>query len=223
MGVLTDDLRARLYNLGTTNLSDAMDAVCGFTGACYGIAPLWPGVRKIVGEAVTQRFIPTDHLPKDKHGGMNTIAEAAPGSVIVVDGGGDMQMSTCGGIAATSCSVKGIAGWVSDGVVRDVDEIMALDFPMYCKGRTIPTTRGRYMEATPNQPVRIGGALCRPGDIVVGDQSGVIILPVEWLEEIVVKAEEIAKKEDEMIAKIKGGDNLDKVDKESGYENMLKK
>lgn len=222
MAEFTNEMRERLMKLATTNVSDAMDAVCGYTGACKGIDPLYDAVKKIAGPAVIQRFIPTDHLPKQAHGGMKTIAEAAPGSVIVVDGGGT-DISTCGGIAATNCVAHGIAGWVSNGLVRDVDEIMNLNFPMYCAGRTIATSRGRAMECEPNQPVNIGGVVCRKGDIVLADHSGVVIIPIERLEEIVEKAEEIAKKEDEMIADILKGVSLDVIDKKSDYEHMLKK
>ncbi len=222
MGALTQDLKERLYKLGTSNISDAMDAL-GFSNVCQGIAPLYESCRKIVGEAITQRFLPTDHLPKERHGGMETIQNAAPGSVIVVEGSVRPDMNTCGGIAATAACMNGLEGWVSDGLVRDVDGIVELDFPMYCKGRTVLTTRGRFMEAAINEPICCGGALCRFGDIVVGDKSGVVIIPQERLEEVTVKAEEIAAKEDEMIAGIKAGAALGDVDTRANYENMLSK
>ncbi|MDR3280745.1 MAG: hypothetical protein LBT23_09535 [Synergistaceae bacterium] len=221
MGVLTKELRERLYKLGTTNISDAMDAL-GFSNVCRGIYPLYEGCKKIVGEAITQRFIPSDHLPKQKHGGMETIQNAKAGDVVVVEGSVCQDMNTCGGIAATAAAVKGIAGWVSDGLVRDVDEIFDLGFPMYCKGRTVLTARGRFMEAPANQPVAVGGALCRCGDVVVGDKSGVVIIPQERLEEVTAKAEQIAAKEADMIRSIKQGAGLGEVDAKSGYENMLK-
>ncbi|HHU22539.1 MAG TPA: RraA family protein [Clostridiales bacterium] len=221
MGALTPELRERLYKLSTTNISDAMDAL-GFSNVCHGIVPLYESCKKIVGEAITQRFIPTDHLPKQKHGGMEAIQNAAPGSIIVVEGSVRTDMNTCGGIAATAASVNGLAGWVSDGLVRDVDEIVDLGFPVYCKGRTVLTTRGRFMEAAINEPICCGGALCRFGDIVVADKSGVVIIPQERLEEVTVKAEELAAREDAMIRSIKEGAALGDVDVKSNYENMLK-
>lgn len=221
MGALTAELRERLYKVGTTNISDAMDAL-GFSNVCHGIEPLYESCKKIVGEAITQRFIPTDHLPKQKHGGMETIQNAAPGSVVVVEGSVRPDMNTCGGIAATAACMNGLEGWVSDGLVRDVDEIVELGFPMYCKGRTVLTARGRFMEAAINEPICCGGALCRFGDIVVGDKSGVVIIPQERLEEVVVKAEEIAAKEEEMLRSIKAGAALGEVDTKANYENMLK-
>lgn len=221
MGALTQELRERLYKVGTTNISDAMDAL-GFSNVCHGIAPLYESCKKIVGEAITQRFIPTDNLPKQKHGGMETIQNAAPGSVVVVEGSVRPDMNTCGGIAATAACMNGLSGWVSDGLVRDVDEIVELDFPMYCKGRTVLTARGRFMEAAINEPVCCGGALCRFGDIVVGDKSGVVIIPQERLEEVTARAEDIAAKEEAMIRSIKEGAALGEVDKKANYENMLK-
>jgi len=222
MGALTPEIKERLYKLGTTNISDAMDAL-GFSNVCRGIAPLYESCKKIVGEAITQRFLPTDNLPKQKHGGMETIQNAAPGSVVVVEGSNSYDMNTCGGVAATAACMNGLAGWVSDGLVRDVDEIVELNFPMYCKGRTVLTARGRFMEGGINEPICCGGALCRFGDIVVGDKSGVVIIPQEKLEAVTAKAEEIAAKEDEMIRSIKQGAALGEVDLKADYENMLKK
>lgn len=221
MSVLTPELKERIYKLSTTNISDAMDAL-GFSNVCAGIEPLYESCKMIVGPAITQRFIPTDHLPKQKHGGMETIQNAAPGSVVVVEGSVRPDMNTCGGIAATAACMNGLEGWVSDGLVRDVDEIVALQFPMYCKGRTVLTARGRFMEAAINEPICCGGALCRFGDIVVGDKSGVVIIPQERLVEVVEKAEMIAEKEEEMIRAIKEGAALGAVDTKANYENMLK-
>lgn len=221
MAEFTKELKERLYKLGSTNLSDAMDAL-GFSNVCQGIAPLYESCKKIVGPAITQRFIPTDHLPKEKHGGMETIQNAAPGSVVVVEGSVRPDMNTCGGIAATAACMNGLEGWVSDGLVRDVDEIVDLQFPMYCKGRTVLTARGRFMEAAINEPVCCGGALCRFGDIVVGDKSGVVIIPLERVEEVTAKAEEIAAKEEDMLRGIRQGAQLGDVDAKANYENMLK-
>lgn len=131
------------------------------------------------------------------------------------------DMNTCGGIAATAASMNGLEGWVSDGLVRDVDEIVELQFPMYCKGRTVLTTRGRFMEAAINEPICCGGALCRFGDIVVADKSGVVIIPQERIEEVTAKAEEIAAREEAMLRSIKEGARLGEVDKKANYENML--
>ena len=221
MAEFTKEMKERILKLSTTNISDAMDA-CGCSNACTGIEPLYESCRKIAGPAVTQRFIPTDRLPKEKHGGMETIQNAAPGSVIVVEGSNRTDMNTCGGIAATAACMNGLEGWVSDGLVRDVDEIVSLQFPMYCKGRTVYTARGRFMLQAVNEPINCGGALCRFGDIVVADKSGVVIIPQERLEEVVAKAEELAAKEDKMIEAIKAGSKLGEVDTKANYENMLK-
>ena len=222
MGILTPELRARVEALSTTNFSDAMESL-GFNGAALGIVPLWDSCPKAVGEAVTMKLIPTDHRKKNTHMGIPMIEAAAPGSIIVVDDNGRLDMNTCGGLMATACKVKGIAGWVSDGAVRDVDEIMALDFPVYCKGRVVATNRGKLMEASTNEMVNCGGALVRPGDVIVCDQSGVVSIPQERLLEVLEKAETIAAREDEMIARLKAGVPFSQVDRQANYENMLKR
>lgn len=218
----TQDLRKRLYDLGTTNISDAMQAL-GFSGAALGIVPLWDGCRKAVGEAVTLKMVPTDHTRKASHVGVHTVECAKAGDIIVVDNGGRMDLNTCGGLMATACTVKGVAGWISDGVVRDVDEIMELDFPVYARGRIVETNRGKLMEYDTNIPVVCGGVLVRPGDIMVCDHSGVVCIPRERTEEVTAKAEEIAAREAYMIAQLKAGVPFGQVDRQVDYENMLKK
>jgi regulator of RNase E activity RraA len=119
--------------------------------------------------------------------------------------------------------VKGLSGWVSDGAVRDLEEIIDIDFPVYARGRVVATNRGRLMEYGTNVMVTIGGLQVRPGDVIVGDKSGIVVIPQEKLEEVIIKAEEVQQKEDNMISQLNAGIAISKVDSQSNYENMLKK
>lgn len=221
MGKLTPELRARIDKLGTTNLSDAMDAL-GFCGATCGIRPMWEGCRKICGEAVTLKGVAAGFTKNSAHMGETAIMNAKAGDVIVCDNSGILNINTFGGILATACKMKGIEGFVSDGAVRDLDEIEELDFPVYARGTVVKTNRGQLIEFGTNIIVSFGGVQVRPGDVVVGDKSGVCIIPQEKLEEVVDKAEQVLKKEEFMIGKLKEGISIAEVNKMVNYENMLK-
>ena len=221
MEKLTPKLRERLDKLATTNLSDAMDAL-GFCGSTYGICPIYPSCRKIVGEAVTLKFVPAGFTKATAHGGVTAIKAAKAGDVIVCDNAGRIDTNTFGGILANACKVKGLSGFVSDGAVRDIDEIEELDFPVYARGKVVATNRGKLIEHGTNIMISFGGLQVRPGDIVVADKSGVIIIPQEKLKEVIQKGEELLCKEEHMISQIQSGIPLGEVDRVSGYENMLK-
>lgn len=221
MGKLTKELRRRLDKLGTTNLSDAMDAL-GFVGSTFGIVPMWEGCRKIVGEAVTLKGVAAGFTETKAHMGVEAIEIAKPGDVVVVDTGGRLDINTFGGIQANACKIKGLSGWVSDGSVRDLDEIIDIDFPVYARGPIVATSRGRMIEYATNTLISFGGLQVRPGDIVVGDKSGVVVIPKEKLIEVIEKAEEILKKEEYMISLLKSGVSMGEVDKKVNYESMLK-
>lgn len=222
MRELTPDFRERLYKLATTNLSDAMDAL-GFCGSTYGICPVYPSCRKIVGEAVTLKFVPAGFTKATVHGGVTAINKAKAGDVIVCDNSGRIDTNTFGGILANACKMKGLAGFVSDGAVRDVDEFEDLDFPVFARGKVVATNRGKLIEYGTNILISFGGLQVRPGDVVVGDKNGVVIIPHEKLEEVIQKGEELLYKEEYMISQIRAGIPMAEVDKKSGYENMLKK
>ena len=222
MGKLTPELRKRLEVLATTNISDAMNAL-GFNGATYGILPVYEGCKKIVGEAVTLKFVAAGFTKSTVHGGVTAIEAAKPGDVIVCDNAGRLDTNTFGGILATACKMKGMSGFVSDGAVRDIEEIEELDFPVFARGKVVATNRGHLIEFGTNIMVSFGGLQVRPGDVVVGDKSGVVIIPQEKLEEVVDKADELMAKENYMIERLKAGVSMGEVDKATGYENMLRK
>ncbi|CEP66123.1 Ribonuclease E inhibitor RraA/Dimethylmenaquinone methyltransferase [Moorella glycerini] len=213
--------RARLEKLSTTNVADALDAL-GLKGATYGIRPIWEGAGKIVGRAVTVK-ITAAGLTKGKHHlGVKAIDVAEAGDVIVVDNGGRLDTSCWGGILANGAKMKGISGVVIDGACRDVDDYVEIGFPVYARGSVVATARGRVMEEATNVLIQFGGVQVRPGDVVVADRSGVVIIPQEKLDEVVAKAEELYEKEEKMIAEIRAGVSMLEVDSKYNYEKMLK-
>jgi 4-hydroxy-4-methyl-2-oxoglutarate aldolase len=211
----------RLAKLDTCAVSDALDSL-GLKGATWGIVPLWQCPR-IVGRAVTMKIKPAGLQQPTQHLGTAPIEAAKPGDIIVIDNGGQLQFSCWGGLLALSAKLKGLSGVVIDGACRDIDEARELGFPIYARGVVPMTARGRIMQESFNQEIQFGGVQCHPGDLVIADGSGVVIIPKEKEEEVIGSAEAIYQKEQEMAAGIrKGYSGLEMLEK-LGYEQMLNK
>jgi 4-hydroxy-4-methyl-2-oxoglutarate aldolase len=219
--MLDKSIRERLEKLSTTNVSDSMDAL-GYRGATYGIVPMWHTMTKVIGPAVTVKMTAAGETKGKHHLGVMAIASAEEGDVIVIDNGGRLDTSCWGGILTNGAKMKGIQGVVIDGACRDVDEFVECGFNVYARGSVVATARGRIMEEATNVMVQFGGVQVRPGDIVMGDKSGVVIIPIEHLEEIISKAELLEAKESAMIADILSGMPMLDVDNKFNYERMLK-
>lgn len=207
--------------LSTTNIADALDA-CGLKGSTFGIRPIWEHGKKIAGRAITVKMTAAGETKNPRHLGVDAIASATPGDVIVIDNGGRLDTSCWGGVLATGASLKGVAGVIVDGAVRDVDDYVELDFPVYARGSVTATARGRIMEESTNTMIQFAGVQVRPGDFVMADRSGVVVVPAEHHDKVISKAQELYQREEGMLADLKAGMSMQEVDKKYGYENMLK-
>jgi regulator of RNase E activity RraA len=211
----------RLAKLDTCSVSDAMDSL-GLKGATWGVRPQWPS-PKIAGRAVTMKIKPVGLQQPAQHLGTAAIEAAKPGDIIVIDNGGQPQFSTWGGLLSLSAKLKGVSGVVIDGACRDIDEARDLEFPVYARGVVPMTARGRVMQESFNREIEFAGVQCRPGDLVIADGSGVVVIPREKEEAVVATAEAVFVKEAEMAAGIrKGYSGLEMLEK-LGYEKMLNK
>lgn len=215
-------MRERLIRLSTTNISDALDAL-GYKGSTYGVRPIYDGVKKIAGSAVTVKMTAAGETKGKVHLGIRAIEAADPGDVIVIDNGGRLDTSCWGGILANGAALKGVSGVVIDGACRDVDDFVEISFPVYARGSVVATARGRIMEESTNTMIQFGGVQVRPGDGVLADRSGVVFIPAEHLEEVVAKAESLYEKEEAMIADLRAGMSSLEVDQKYNYEKMLQK
>ena len=211
----------RLAKLDTCAVSDALDSL-NLKGATWGVRPQWP-CPKIAGRAVTMKIKPAGLQQPTQHLGTAPIEAAEPGDVIVIDNGGRLEFSCWGGLLALSAKLKGVSGVVIDGASRDIDEARDLEFPVYARGVVPMTARGRVVQESYNQEIQFAGVQCHPGDLVLADGSGVIIIAKEKENEVVAAAEAIYAKEQEMAAGIrKGYSGLEMLEK-LGYEQMLNK
>jgi regulator of RNase E activity RraA len=211
----------RLLKLDTCAVSDGMDRL-GLMGATYGVRPIWP-CPKIVGRAVTMKIKPVGLDKPKQHLGTLPIDAAQPGDVIVIDNGGRPDTSCWGGLLALAAKTKGISGVVIDGACRDIDESRDVGFPVYARGAVPMTARGRVMQETYNQEIEFAGVQVHPGDLVIADGSGVVIIPRSKEEEIVRAAEAVAATEARMAEGIRRGMSVLEVLEKLGYEQMLDK
>jgi 4-hydroxy-4-methyl-2-oxoglutarate aldolase len=213
--------RSRMLKLSTTNLSDALDKA-GLRGAVSGIHPMYACPR-IVGRAVTIKVTAAGMVKSEHHLGVDAIAAADSGDIIIIDNHGDTENNCWGEILSMGAKMKGVSGVVVDGAARDIDMCEEFAFPVYARGAVPITARGRTMQESFNKVIRIGNVQVRPGDIVMADINGVVIIPVERLDEVLEAAEQILQKEEAMVADLRKGVPIIEVDKKYAYEQMLKK
>ena len=213
--------RTRLEKLSTTNLADALDKE-GMRGAVIGIRPMYDCPR-IIGRAVTMKVTAAGMWKTKYHMGVRAIDSASAGDIIIIDNRGDTNNNCWGEILSMGAKMKGVSGVVVDGAARDIDSCKEFGFPVYARGAVPITARGRIMEESVNEVVRIGDIQVRPGDIVMADVNGVVIIPVEKLDDVVKSAEGIAEKESAMVEELRKGANIVEVDQKYSYETMLKK
>ncbi len=188
-------LVARASHFASSILAD----VNGRRGGMHGrVAPMDPRFR-ICGTAVTVDVRPGDNLMIHA-----AIALARPGDVIVVDGKADQTCALMGAIMANQCLASGLAGVVLDAAARDFDEIRELGFPMYAVG-TNPNGPTKLVPGLINHPVQCGGVTVHPGDLVVGDADGVVVIEREKVAEILDLAAEKLEGERKRIANIQSG------------------
>jgi len=158
--------------------------VAGRRGTLNGrISALSPSM-KVAGPAFTVEVRPGDNLMLHA-----ALAVAKPGDVIVVDGKGDQTCALTGSIMMTQAQALGIAGFVVDAAVRDVEEIRQMDFPVFAVGSN-PNGPTKAVPGRVNWPVSVGGVAINPGDLVVGDADGVVVVERERAESLLELAEQ---------------------------------
>ncbi len=218
--VFDQKYRKRLEKLSTTNLSDALDKV-GIRGAVLGIRPLF-GRPKVVGLAVTIKITAAGMEKSKHHLGIEAIAFAQHGDLIVIDNHGDIHNNCWGEILSCAAKTKGVSGVIIDGAARDVDACEDFEFPVLARGVVPITARGRIMQEDFNCLIRLADVQVRPGDVLVGDINGVVVIPPEKIDEVLHEAENIMEKEENMKKDILSGLDILEVDKKYDYEQMLK-
>jgi regulator of RNase E activity RraA len=180
-----------------------------------GIFLLNPNAPRMVGEAFTLRYIPAredlDQLGAFEGRGhpQREAIEACPsGQVLVMDARRDASAATGGDILMTRLHVRGVAGIVTDGGLRDSYTIDKLPWPAYCGGRSAPLNLVRHHAVEANVPIGCGGVPVYPGDVMVGDPEGVVVIPANIAEEVAKEAEAQTMFEDWVENRVKEGRSI---------------
>ncbi len=202
----------------TATVSDALDRL-GRTGSLLGIAPLGPG-QKMTGRAYTIRYVSASTPP----GTVGDYLDDVPaGGVVVLDNDGRTDCTVWGDILTAVAHARGIAGTVIDGVCRDVHRALDLTYPIYSRGRFMRTGKDRVEVAEVQAPVNIGGVQVRPGDLIVGDQDGVVAVPQDCEEQALTVAREIAEREEGILRMALAGSSIAEARAAHGYHNLQRK
>lgn len=215
------DIVARLNRLDSCAVSDALDKL-GLKGAVTGIAPL-TCARRIAGKVLTIRLgvgAPPPGVPR--HIGTTAIESAQPGDIIVVEQRSGQNAAAWGGILSRGAKLRGIAGTIAEGPVRDVDEAREVDYPVYGRSATARTARGRIVELANDQPIVVGDVTVSAGDYAIADSSGVVFIAADEIDRVLPTAEEIAAREAAMAKALLDGEPITKV-MGANYENMLRR
>lgn len=206
---------AILRRLGATDVSDALDRF-GIEGQCRGIMPLDRSFR-LVGRAWTLRYGPQ---------GVGTgnvgdyIEDVSPEEIPVLDNQGRTDATVWGDLLTSTASRRRIAGTVIDGVCRDVGRSIELSYPIFSRGNWMRTGKDRVRVEGTQVPVCIGGVRVEPGDYVLGDSDGIVVIPVAKAADVLAAALEIAAAEDGIRQAISRGMDLREARREHGYHGL---
>jgi regulator of RNase E activity RraA len=196
-----DPLIAGFKSTYAASVSDAVEIVTGSNGTMRYDMKLMAGTN-LVGRAVTSlaRPAPADQATPAlavKHS-VEIIDEARPGDVGVIVMEGTLDIAAMGNLMATAAVERGMAGMVLDGAIRDMWDIRRMGLTVYARSKSPRTAVGHYATVARNVPVECAGVTVRPGDIIVADEDGVVVVPQDRAAEVLKKAQEIDAQESGM-------------------------
>lgn len=195
-----EKIRTLLLQVSSPNVTDAMHR----KGAMTGVVSMC-GRVKMVGKALTVQTFAGDWAKP-----VEAIDTAEKGDVLVINNDGGTHVAPWGELATLSCMKKGLSGVVIDGAVRDIDDIRAMKFPVFARA-VVPNAGEPKGLGEINAEIQCCGQVVRPGDWIIGDESGVVVIPAERAYEIARRAREVQKSEERIREEIRRGSTLAKV------------
>lgn len=217
---MADDIATRLARLDACAISDALDQL-GLPSSVTGLGPR-AARRRISGSIITVKLAggKQPEGSASRHLCTTAIDRATPGQVIVVEQRTGIECAGWGGILSNAARGRGVAGVIVEGLARDVDEAAEIGFPVYARGCTARTARGRIFEIATGDPVTVGDVTVATGDWVVADGSGAAFIPAERIEAVLAAAERIASREAGMTKAVLAGHPVSTV-MGGEYEHLL--
>lgn len=207
----------RFAELPLAAISDALDLV-GFAGQCEGIRPLDPSFR-LAGECFTVEYVPIEEAAKDQTVG-DYIDDVPPGAVIVINNAGRTDCTVWGDLLTLAAKQRGIAGTVIDGVARDFRFSSELNYPLFSLGVYMRTGKGRVGLRAVQEPTTFRGVEISPGDIVIGDADGIVVVPNPIRQEVWDLARKVEETEDKIRHAIMSGQTLTAARRRFGYHSL---
>ena len=211
---LRSSTRTKLAGVSTPTLATALYKRGFRNQVIQDVRRLAPGAT-MVGEAFTLRYMPAreDLNPlgvfrDPAHPQRAAVERCPPGAVLVMDSRKDARAASAGSILVTRLMVRGVAGVVTDGGFRDSDEIARLDLPAFHQRPSAPTNLTLHQAIDIDVPIGCGDAPVFPGDVVVGDADGVIVLPAELADALADEAVEMTAFEDFVTERVRGGQSI---------------
>lgn len=209
---MSAEAEAILAGMDSTTVSDALDKL-GIPGQCLGIKPLDRSFRA-AGPAFTIRYVPCG-----TRGGTvgDYIDDLPAGTVVALDNQGRMDATVWGDILTIVASRKHLGGTVIDGVCRDAPRAIELNYPIFARGSHMRTGKDRVAVDAMQVSISIGGVRVDPGDYMLCDWDGVVVVPRERIEQVAEVAKRIAEAEDRIRAAVERGERLDIARTQQGY------
>ena len=212
---LSNSTRERLKGVSTATLATLLFKRGLRRQAVLGVLPLGPLSASMVGEAFTLRYIPAredlnglEVFRDPAHPQRKAVEDCPPGAVLIIDSRKDARAASAGGILVTRLMMRGVAGVVTDGGFRDSAEIARLGFPAFHARPSAPTNLTLHQAIEINGPIGCGDAPVFPGDVIVGDADGVIVIPAALADEISLEAIEMRDFEDFVQEQVRGGASI---------------
>ncbi len=179
------------------------------------VRPLKPGKPTMVGEAYTLRYIPAredlnsiEVFKDPKHLQRVAVEECPEGSVLVIDSRKNARAASAGSILATRLMVRGVAGIVTDGGFRDSAEIAELTLPSYHNVPSAPTNLTLHQAIAVNEPIGCGDVAVFPGDCIIGDDDGVMVIPANIVDEVADECLKMTSYEEFVLEKVSNGQSI---------------
>lgn len=212
---MNPEIKKRLLDISTATLATCLFKRGFRNQFIQNVVPVRSGKLRMVGEAFTLRYIPAREdlnpisvFQDPKHPQRVAVETCPEGAVLVIDSRKDARAASAGSILVTRLMKRGVAGIVTDGGFRDAEEIGDLPFPAYHQRPSAPTNLTLHQALDINVPIGCGDVAIFPGDLIVGDADGVMVVPKEIIEEVVEECEGMTHYEDFVLRKVNQGASI---------------